>query len=81
MCAPRRPKMPPPPPPAPSPVPTTPVADTKIPDLDLAVATEGMEASKKKARKKLAKYSLSLPIDPNLTKKELNYIVKTLNDY
>ena len=34
-----------------------------------------------KNAEKLAKYSLSLPIDPNLTKKELNYIVKTLNDY
>ena len=58
MCAPRRPKMPPPPPPAPSPVPTTPVSDSKIPDLDLAVETEGMEATKKKARKKLGKKSL-----------------------
>ena len=29
----------------------------------------------------LAKKSISLPIDPNLTKKELNYIIKTLNDF
>ena len=29
----------------------------------------------------LAKNSISLPIDPNLSKKELNYIVKTLNEF
>ena len=29
----------------------------------------------------LAKKSISLPIDPNLSKKELNYIIKTLNEF
>jgi dTDP-4-amino-4,6-dideoxygalactose transaminase len=29
----------------------------------------------------LAQNSISLPIDPNLSKKELNYIVKTLNEF
>ena len=29
----------------------------------------------------LAKNSISLPIDPNLSKKELNYIVKSLNEF
>ena len=29
----------------------------------------------------LAKNSISLPIDPNLSKNELNYIVKTLNEF
>ena len=29
----------------------------------------------------LAKKSISLPIDPNLSKKEINYIVKTLNEF
>ncbi len=29
----------------------------------------------------LAKNSISLPIDPNLSKKELNFIVKTLNEF
>ena len=29
----------------------------------------------------LAKNSISLPIDPNLSKKEINYIVKTLNEF
>ncbi len=29
----------------------------------------------------LARNSISLPIDPNLSKKELNYIVKTLNEF
>ncbi len=29
----------------------------------------------------LAKNSISLPIDPNLSKKQLNYIVKTLNEF
>ena len=29
----------------------------------------------------IAKNSISLPIDPNLSKKELNYIVKTLNEF
>lgn len=34
-----------------------------------------------KNAEKLAKNSLSLPVDPNLSKKELNYIVKTLNEF
>ncbi len=29
----------------------------------------------------LAKNSISIPIDPNLSKKEINYIVKTLNEF
>ena len=34
-----------------------------------------------KNAEKLAKNSLSIPIDPNLSKKELNYIIKTLNEF
>ena len=30
---------------------------------------------------KLAKNSISLPVDPNLSKKELNFIIKTLNEF
>ena len=57
MCAPRRPRMPAPPPPAPAPVPT-PVADTNVPELDLAIESEGQENATKKKAKKLGKKSL-----------------------
>ena len=54
MCAPRRPSPPPAPTPAPASVPTS-VADTKVPELDLAI--EKSDNAKKKV-KKLGKKSL-----------------------
>ena len=48
--------------------------------MDIVFKKKFMNKSFKNAEK-LAKNSLSLPVDPNLSKKELNYIVKTLNEF
>jgi|TARA_R100001509_G_scaffold159265_1_gene125488 hypothetical protein len=57
MCAPRRSAPPPPPPPAPV-VTTTPVTDSAVPELDLAIETEGQEEQLKKKKKRVGKKSL-----------------------
>lgn len=47
----------------------------------LAVFKKKFKNKKFKNAERLAKNSISLPIDPNLSKKQLNYIVKTLNEF
>ncbi len=47
----------------------------------LAVFKKKFKNKRFKNAEKLAKYSISIPIDPNLSKKEINYIVKTLNEF